>query len=61
VKQGQPSPRRLIAKFYRCADGSEPVNEFIELQQPAAQLAIDRQIERINLHRRLRATFSISA
>lgn len=41
--------RRLAAKFYRMQDGTEPVNEFIEGQKPAAQLAIDRQIDRINL------------
>ena len=40
--------RRLVAKFYRALDGTEPVNEFINQQRPAAQLAIDRQIERIN-------------
>lgn len=40
--------RRLTAKFYRRADGTEPVDEFIELQRPAVQLAIDRQIERLN-------------
>lgn len=38
----------MIAKFYRAADGSEPVNAFIEGQKPAVQLAIDRQIDRIN-------------
>ena len=42
------SPRRLIAKFYRLPDGTEPVNEFINRQKPAVQLAIDRQIDRIN-------------
>jgi phage-related protein len=43
------SGRRLIAKFYRSRDGSEPVNEFIEKQKPEAQLAIDRQIDRVNV------------
>ena len=42
-------PRMLIAKFYRAADGSQPVNEFITKQKVAVQLAIDRQIDRINL------------
>ncbi|MGC2634200.1 MAG: type II toxin-antitoxin system RelE/ParE family toxin [Candidatus Cybelea sp.] len=42
-------PRRLLAKFYRAADGAEPVNEYIDNQKPAVQLAIDRQIERVNL------------
>jgi phage-related protein len=40
--------RRLIAKFYRKSDGTEPVNDFIEQQIAAVQLAIDRQIDRIN-------------
>jgi phage-related protein len=39
---------RLIAKFYRAKDGTEPVNDFIESKKPAIQLAIDRQIDRIN-------------
>jgi len=41
--------RRLIAKFYRAIDGTEPVNDFIFLQQVGVQLALDRQIDRINL------------
>jgi phage-related protein len=40
--------RRLIAKFYRGPDGAEPVNQFIERQNPTVRLAIDRQIDRIN-------------
>jgi phage-related protein len=44
----QSSARRLVAKFYRAADGSEPVNEFIQKQKPAVQLAIDRQVDRVN-------------
>jgi len=44
----RPSPRRLVAKFYRASDGTEPVNEFIGEQEPAVQLAIDRQIDRVN-------------
>jgi len=44
----QSSGRRLVAKFYRAADGTEPVDEFIGKQKPAVQLAIDRQIDRIN-------------
>jgi phage-related protein len=42
-------PRRLIAKFYRDHDGSQPVDDFIAKQKVAVQLAIDRQIDRINL------------
>jgi phage-related protein len=45
----RPSLRRLVAKFYRASDGTEPVNEFIDEQKPAVQLAIDRQVDRINL------------
>jgi phage-related protein len=39
---------RLIAKFYRAPDGSEPVAEFINRQTAEVALAIDRQIDRIN-------------
>jgi phage-related protein len=49
VKNRRTAARRLIAKFYRTGDGIQPVDEYIEQQQPAVQLAIDRQIERINL------------
>jgi phage-related protein len=40
--------RRLIAKYYRQLDRAEPVNDFIEQQIAPVQLAIDRQIDRIN-------------
>jgi phage-related protein len=40
--------RRLIAKFYRAPDGTEPVNDFIKRQSPSVRLAIYRQIDRIN-------------
>jgi phage-related protein len=49
VKQALPAPRNLIAKFYRKPDGTQPVDEYIERQPPAAKLALDRQIERINM------------
>ncbi len=43
-------PKRLQAVFYRAADGSEPVDEFIEsLGSAARQAAIDDQIDRINM------------
>jgi phage-related protein len=42
-------PRQLVAKFYRATDGAQPVDAFIEKQTTAIQLAIDRQIDRINL------------
>ena len=48
-KMSENSGRRLIAKFYRAPDGAEPVNEFIEGQRATVRLAIDRQIDRINL------------
>lgn len=37
-----------MAKFYRDPVGTEPVNEFIKRQTITVQLAIDRQIDRIN-------------
>lgn len=49
MKKAEPAPRCLIAKFYRRPDGTQPVDEYIEQQQPATQLALDRQIERVNL------------
>ena len=49
MKKAQSTPRSLIAKFYRKPDGTQPVDEYIEQQQPAVQLALDRQIERMNL------------
>jgi phage-related protein len=48
MKKSQPPARRLTAKFYRAADGTEPVDEFIDGQKPVVQLAIDRQVDRIN-------------
>lgn len=49
MKKALPVPRNLIAKFYREPDGTQPVDEYIEQQPPAAKLALDRQIERVNL------------
>ena len=41
---------QLQAVFYRAADGSEPVDEFIEaLGNPNRQAAIDFQIGRLNM------------
>ena len=48
MKSSQSPARRLIAKYYRSADGTEPVDDFIGRQKVAIQLAIDRQVERIN-------------
>jgi phage-related protein len=44
----KPVPRRIIAKLYRAVDGSEPVNDFIENEKLAVQVALDHQIDRIN-------------
>jgi phage-related protein len=43
------TPRRLVAKFYRRADGTQPVDQYIENLPVAVQLALDQQIERINM------------
>src|SRR5438270_4147411 len=42
------SPRRLMAKFYRDSAGAHPVDDFIERLPLAHQLAVDRQIARLN-------------
>ena len=39
----------MQAVFYRAADGSEPVNDFIDGLSEAAQAAIDNQIGRLNM------------
>jgi phage-related protein len=36
------------AVYYRDADGSEPVREFIDREPPARQLILEMQIERLN-------------
>jgi phage-related protein len=42
----------MQAVYYRAADGSEPVDEFIEvLRDPDKQAALDNQIERLNMLR----------
>jgi hypothetical protein len=39
-----------MARYYRALDGSMPVDQFIDgLEDESHQLAIDRQIDRINL------------
>lgn len=43
------APRNLIAKFYRAADGRQPVAEFIEGLRPEIQVIIDAQIARVNM------------
>ncbi|MGH2779930.1 MAG: type II toxin-antitoxin system RelE/ParE family toxin [Thermoleophilaceae bacterium] len=40
---------QLQAVFYRASDGSEPVDEFIEALDSNRQVAIDFQIDRLNL------------
>jgi phage-related protein len=39
----------LQAVYYRAADGSEPVDDFIERLSAKKQVAIDNQIERLNM------------
>jgi phage-related protein len=42
----------MQAVYYRAADGSEPVDEFVEaLGDPRKQSALDNQIERLNMLR----------
>lgn len=42
----------MQAVYYRAADGSEPVDEFIgALRDPDRQAALDNQIERLNMLR----------
>lgn len=35
--------------YYRAADGTEPVNDFIDALEPKVQVVLDNQIERIAL------------
>lgn len=39
---------RLQAVFYRAADGSEPVDQYIAAQSPRDQVLIDNMIGRVN-------------
>jgi phage-related protein len=41
--------RRFQAVYYRAADGSQPVDDFIEGLDARAQAVLDQQIERLNL------------
>lgn len=40
---------RLQAVYYRTADGSEPVNDFIDRLNTTRQVALDNQIDRMNM------------
>ncbi|MGH2591701.1 MAG: hypothetical protein ACRDGW_13030 [Actinomycetota bacterium] len=40
---------RLQAVYYRAADGSEPVNDFIDRLSIKRQVALDNQIDRLNM------------
>lgn len=40
---------RLQAVYYRARDGSEPVNEFIDRLSIKRQVALDNQIDRLNM------------
>jgi len=43
------SDHRFQAVYYRAADGSQPVDDFIESLDPRTQAVLDQQIERLNL------------
>ena len=43
------SDNRFQAVYYRAADGSQPVDDFIESLDARAQAVLDQQIERLNL------------
>ncbi len=43
------SDHRFQAVYYRAADGSQPVDDFIEGLDARAQVVLDQQIERLNL------------
>lgn len=43
------SETRFQAVYYRAADGSQPVDDFIEGLDARAQAVLDQQIERLNL------------
>ena len=43
------SDPRFQAVYYRAADGSQPVDDFIEGLDARAQAVLDQQIERLNL------------
>ncbi len=45
----QPTNGRLQAVYYRAADGSEPVREFIDGLSIRRQVALENQIGRLNL------------
>jgi len=40
--------KRFQAVYYRAADGSQPVDDFIEGLAPRTQAVLDQQIERLN-------------
>jgi hypothetical protein len=37
------------AVYYRAPDGAEPVNDFIDSLDPARQVSLDNQIDRLNV------------
>ena len=39
----------MQAVYYRAADGSEPVNDFVDLLDVKRQVALDNQIDRLNM------------
>src|SRR4051794_37097081 len=44
-----PRMGRLRAVYYRALDGSEPVDDFIDALDVKRQVALDNQIDRLNL------------
>lgn len=45
----QPEINRFQAVYYRAADGSEPVREFIDQLLIRKQVALENQIDRLNM------------
>lgn len=45
----KPTTSRLQAVYYRAADGSEPVREFIDALSTRRQVALENQIDRLNM------------
>ena len=44
-----PEVANLQAIYYRASDGAEPVNDFIDGLAPRRQVALDNQIDRLNM------------
>jgi hypothetical protein len=46
----RPPRGELQAVYYRARDGSEPVNDFTDRLSVKRQVALDNQIDRLNMH-----------